>query len=331
MERLRRLAAHFLPVNRPKATVAVLGAAGGIGQPVALLLKLNPLIGDLRLYDIVNTPGVGADLSHINTGAKVTAFMGDAQLCDALSGCDLVIIPAGVPRKPGMTRDDLFNINAKIVKTLIEAVATYCPNAWIGIISNPVNSTVPIAAEVLKQKGVYDPLKLFGVTTLDVVRAETFVAEILGVDPKDVTVPVIGGHAGTTILPLLSQAMPALSLDDDKAKALMDRIQNAGTEVVNAKAGAGSATLSMAYAASEFADACLRALNGDTGVVLCTYVASNVTDLPFFASPVRLGKGGVEEFLPIGEMNKLEQENFEEMKGQLAINIKKGVDFVTGG
>lgn len=88
---------------------------------------------------------------------------------------DLVIIPAGVPRKPGMTRDDLFNINAGIVQTLVEGVAKHCPNAVVNIISNPVNSTVPIAAEVLKKAGVYNPRKLLGVTTLDVVRANTFV------------------------------------------------------------------------------------------------------------------------------------------------------------
>lgn len=77
--------------------------------------------------------------------------------------------------------------------------------AIVGIISNPVNSTVPIAAEVFKAAGTYDPKKLLGVTTLDVVRANTFVAEAKGLDVKDVDVPVVGGHAGTTILPLLSQ------------------------------------------------------------------------------------------------------------------------------
>lgn len=74
-----------------------------------------------------------------------------------------------------MTRDDLFNINAGIVKTLVEGVVKSCPTAILAIISNPVNSTVPIAAEVLKKAGVYDPKRLFGVTTLDVVRANTFV------------------------------------------------------------------------------------------------------------------------------------------------------------
>lgn len=77
--------------------------------------------------------------------------------------------------------------------------------AVLNIISNPVNSTVPIAAEILKAANVYDKKKLMGVTTLDVVRANTFVAEAKGLDLKDVDVPVVGGHAGTTILPLLSQ------------------------------------------------------------------------------------------------------------------------------
>ena len=81
----------------------------------------------------------------------------------------------------------------------------------MGIISNPVNSTVPIAAEVFKAAGTYDPKKLLGVTTLDVVRANTFVAEAKGLDVKDVDVPVVGGHAGTTILPLLSQVEALLS------------------------------------------------------------------------------------------------------------------------
>lgn len=101
--------------------------------------------------------------------------MGQNQLEDALTGMDLVIVPAGVPRKPGMTRDDLFNINAGIVKTLCEAIAKRCPKAIVNLISNPVNSTVPIAAEVFKRAGTYDPKRLLGVTMLDVVRANTFV------------------------------------------------------------------------------------------------------------------------------------------------------------
>ncbi|KAM3082252.1 hypothetical protein ACMFMG_004695 [Clarireedia jacksonii] len=148
-----------------------------------------------------------------------------------------------------MTRDDLFNINAGIVKTLIEAIAEVAPKAYILIISNPVNSTVPVAAEVLKAKGVFDAQRLFGVTTLDVVRAETFVAEIVGKDnPQELTIPVVGGHSGETIVPLFSQAKPSVTIPSEKLEALVKRVQFGGDEVVAAKDGAGSATLSMAYA-----------------------------------------------------------------------------------
>ncbi len=135
--------------------VAVLGASGGIGQPLALLLKLESKVTELSLFDVVRTPGVSADISHCCTPAKVAGFTGMEEIGGALSGSNLVVIPAGVPRKPGMTRDDLFNTNASIVKGLAEACAKHCPNAMFLVISNPVNSTVPIFAEVLKKQGQY--------------------------------------------------------------------------------------------------------------------------------------------------------------------------------
>merc|ERR1719352_1474412 len=212
--------------------VAVLGAAGGIGQPLAMLCKLSPNIDEVACYDVVGTPGVAADLSHCPTKATVTGNLpsvgtwppsGNAGLERALTGCDVVVIPAGVPRKPGMTRDDLFNTNASIVKTLVEGCGKYCPDATLAIISNPVNSTVPIAAEVLKKMGVYNPKKVCGVTTLDVCRANTFVAANQGMSPSDVNVTVIGGHAGITILPLLSQ-VPGATFSDADREALTVRI-----------------------------------------------------------------------------------------------------------
>ena len=184
------------------------------------------------------------------------------------------------------TEPTLPQVNASIVRDLITACGKHCPKAsllpvpsailqtyeplteppvqaWLNIISNPVNSTVPIAAEVLKGMGVYDKNKLFGVTTLDVVhlrsygalplppllqacaltpcpmqvRARTFFAEKTGTSVADVDVPVVGGHAGVTILPLLSQATPGHSLDQATIQALTKRIQDGGTEVVQAKAG----------------------------------------------------------------------------------------------
>ncbi|CAN1152013.1 Malate dehydrogenase, chloroplastic [Linum perenne] len=309
--------------------VAVLGAAGGIGQPLALLVKMSPMVSTLNLYDIANVKGVAADLSHCNTPAQVSDFTGPSELANCLKGVDVVVIPAGVPRKPGMTRDDLFNINASIVKSLVEAVADNCPDAFIHIISNPVNSTVPIAAEVLKQKGVYNPKKLFGVSTLDVVRANTFVAQKKNLRLIDVDVPVIGGHAGITILPLLSKAKPSVNFTDEEIHELTVRIQNAGTEVVEAKAGAGSATLSMAYAAARFVESSLRALDGDSDVYECAYVDSDLTDLPFFASRIKLGKKGVEALISsdLQGLTEYEQKAVEALKPELKASIEKGISF----
>ncbi|KAK3036239.1 hypothetical protein RJ639_030781 [Escallonia herrerae] len=316
---------------QPQASfkVAILGAAGGIGQPLALLVKMSPLVSVLHLYDIANVKGVAADLSHCNTPSQVLDFTGNSELADSLKGVDVVVIPAGVPRKPGMTRDDLFNINASIVKTLIEAVADNCPDAFIHIISNPVNSTVPIAAEVLRQKGVYDPKKLFGVTTLDVVRANTFVAQKKNLKLIDVDVPVIGGHAGITILPLLSKTKPSVSFTEEEVQELTVRIQNAGTEVVEAKAGAGSATLSMAYAAARFVESSLRALDGDGDVYECAYVQSELTELPYFASRIKLGRKGLEAIISsdLQGLTEYEEKALEALKPELKSSIEKGVAF----
>lgn len=95
--------ASLQPMVSASFKVAVLGAAGGIGQPLSLLVKMSPLVSKLHLYDIGNVKGVAADLSHCNTPSEAVAFTGPEQLADALRGVDVVIIPAGVPRKPGMT------------------------------------------------------------------------------------------------------------------------------------------------------------------------------------------------------------------------------------
>jgi len=308
--------------------VAVLGAAGGIGQPMSLLLKDSDHISHLSLFDVVNTPGVAADIGHINTRAKVTGHTGMDEVAEALEGCDIVVIPAGVPRKPGMTRDDLFNTNAGIVQSLADACAKTCPKAMLLIIANPVNSTVPIVAETFKKYGVYDPKRLFGVTTLDVVRANAFVAENQGWNPRTTNVKVIGGHAGTTILPLLSQVNGAKFSDEDIA-ALTKRIQFGGDEVVQAKDGAGSATLSMAYAGAHFTKRLLDAMNGEKNVVECSYTENNVTKLPFFSTPVTLGPNGVEQVHDFGKLSDVEQANFDSMIVDLEKQIAKGVAFAS--
>ncbi|MDO6545235.1 malate dehydrogenase [Photobacterium sanguinicancri] len=307
--------------------VAVIGAAGGIGQALALLLKNRlPAGSDLALYDIAPvTPGVAVDLSHIPTPVSIKGYCGEDPT-PALEGADVVLISAGVARKPGMDRADLFNVNAGIVKSLAEKIAVVCPKACVGIITNPVNTTVAIAADVLKKAGVYDKRKLFGVTTLDVIRSETFVAELKGTEPCNVRVPVIGGHSGVTILPLLSQ-VEGVEFTEAEVQALTPRIQNAGTEVVEAKAGGGSATLSMGQAACRFGLALVRALQGEESVVECAYVEGDGKHARFFAQPVLLGKEGVEEVMDYGSLSEFEQQALESMLETLQGDIAKGEEF----
>ena len=209
-----------------------------------------------------------------------------------------------------MTRDDLFNVstrrrvfvqrlmfsqtNASIVRDLASAIGRVAPTAHVLVISNPVNSTVPIVASTLAKAGVYNPSRVFGVTTLDVVRAARFTAGIAGVQPNDTPITVIGGHSGTTIVPLLSQSTYGKDIKGEEYDKLVYRIQFGGDEVVKAKDGAGSATLSMAYAGAKFTNALLRGLNGEKGVVTPTFVESPLfkeQGIDFFSSSVQLGVG----------------------------------------
>jgi malate dehydrogenase len=311
--------------------IAVLGAAGGIGQPLSLLLKNQlPKGSELALYDVApSTPGVAVDLSHIPTDVSVIGFTGDEGLVKAVSGASVVVIPAGMARKPGMDRSDLFKFNANIVKGLVEAVAKYSPSACIAIITNPVNTMVPLAAEVLKKAGCYDPKRLFGVTMLDTLRAETFWAEATGTDCRSTRIPVIGGHSGTTILPLFSQAAGYSAISAEQIEKLTVHVQNAGTEVVEAK-GSGSATLSMAAAGARFALAIVRGLNGEAGVVEPAYVASQSGYADFFAQPIVLGKEGLKDYLPIGKLSDYEEKALNGMLETLRKDIKQGVDFING-
>ncbi|KAJ2056608.1 Malate dehydrogenase, cytoplasmic [Coemansia sp. S146] len=326
---LKLAARSFSTATPQQSKVAVLGAAGGIGQPLSLLLKANARVTKLSLYDIHNTPGVAADVGHVNTLSEVTGYSAKDQdgLKKALEGAELVVIPAGVPRKPGMTRDDLFNTNAGIVRDLAQACAEVCPKAKLLIISNPVNSTVPIASEVFKKAGVYDAKKIFGVTSLDLVRASRFIGDKMG---KIVDVPVVGGHAGITIIPLFSQ-VKGLTLSNEERDALTHRVQFGGDEVVQAKDGLGSATLSMAYAGARFADSLLRANSGED-VLEWAFIRSDLfkkEGLEYFSTYVKLDKDGVKEILPLPEsISEYERELVQKAIPELKKSETKGASFV---
>jgi len=316
--------------------VCVCGGAGGIGQPLSMLMSMDPLVGELSIFDLsvamVPPAGVAADLGHIERKAKVNGYVMEVgknpidYTEECLKDCDLVLIPAGLPRKPGMTRDDLFKTNADIAKGLVEACAKYCPNAVVALIVNPVNSIVPAMAELWKKKGL-DVCKIVGVTTLDCVRANKFVSEMTGKSAKYVNVPVVGGHAGVTILPLFSQVGAMKGVDAEKIPDLDKRVQDAGTEVVNAKGGKGSATLSMAYAGARLGSSVLAGLAGRRRVE-CAYVASDVEEgFSYFTSKVVFGEKGVHKVLPVGKLNEHETKRMEEVKAQLKAEIETGVTY----
>ncbi|KAK9762842.1 hypothetical protein K7432_011029 [Basidiobolus ranarum] len=320
--------------------VAVLGAAGGIGQPLSLLLKQNTWISHLALYDIISVAGIAADLSHINTPSKVTAHLGPDNLKDAVVDAHIVIIPAGAPRKPGMFRNDLFKINAFIIRDLAIAASKYCPKAFMLVVTNPVNSTVPVVAGVFKKAGMYDPKRLFGVSTLDAVRASRFISEVnVELDPISTRVNVVGGHSGNTIVPLLSQLTATRDLNQEQIEALSYHIQFAGDEVIVAKGGITSATLSMAFAGNRFVSNILEAtVGGRTGIIEPAYVhlaadaegGSEVqkdTDCEYFAINVELGSGGIERIIPFGPISEYESRLLKEAILELQANIKLGNDF----
>ncbi|VFP80139.1 malate dehydrogenase [Candidatus Erwinia haradaeae] len=309
--------------------ITILGAAGGIGQALSLLLKLQlPKNSELSLYDVSPvTPGIALDLSHIPTSVLVNGFSGNSAE-SALKGANIVLISAGFARKPGMNRSDLLKLNANIICNLIEQIATTSPKALIAIITNPINTTVAIAAEVLKKAKVYNKNKLFGITTLDVIRANTFVSLLTDKNPEELNVTVIGGHSGVTILPLLSQIKGDTLLNQENINYLTKLIQTAGTKVLEAKSGGGSATLSMAHAATRFCLSLVRALNGENHIIECAYVEGNGEYARFFSQPLLFGKNGITEYLSIGTLSTFEQYALDNMLDQLKIDIKIGEEFV---
>ncbi|XP_068146875.1 uncharacterized protein [Drosophila tropicalis] len=304
--------------------VAIVGAGGGIGQPLSLLLRQSPGITELALHDLHGTKGLAADHSHICTRCQVSGYEGEGELETAVSKSDVVVVAAGMPRLPGMERDHLMAANGNVAIKVTNAISVACPHALVAFITNPINMIVPAAAEILKAAGTFSPERLFGITTLDVVRSKTFIAEHMQISPDTVNIPVIGGHAGKTILPLISQCQPHFKGNASDIEKLTCRIQEAGTEVVKAKAGKGSATLSMAFAGAKFVDSLLRALNGEEGLVECAYVASDLTDAPFFASPVELGKQGIKRYLDLPNLSESEKHALKKLLPVLQQNAIEG-------
>lgn len=327
------------PPKKPKTPaqgfkVCVCACTGGIGNPLSMLLALEPLVAELALYDLdtatMPASGVAADLGHFERRCKVKSYVlakrqPMEELEECFRGCHLVMVPVGAPRSANQERVELLKINAAIVKDIVEACAKFCPEAVVALIVNPMNSIVPAMARLYEIRGCV-PTKIIGVTSLDAVRANKFVHEATGVPVESIEVPVVGGHAGRTIVPLFSQDAAAAHLSLEDVRQLEARVQNAGREVVYAKNGKGSATLSMAYAAARLGRAVLQGLAGQPQDE-CAYVKSSVCELPFFASRVTFSRQGVERVHPLGKLSAYEQERLKEAKELLQTEIDEGLAY----
>ncbi|WP_316677819.1 malate dehydrogenase [uncultured Tolumonas sp.] len=280
--------------------ISIIGAAGGIGQATALLMSLNFNNVELSLFDIDDSVhGVGLDLSHIPSSVRVNTYSGYKNINDAISESDIIVITAGITRKPGMDRRELISANAKILYPIIEAIALNCPKAFICLVTNPINSLVPLAARILSKFSIFDAKKLFGVTTLDVLRAKSILEDKLNINVNYEDFYIMGGHSKSTILPVVNDKI--LKKMDSSSYAYDDfvsDVQNCGDAVVKEKRGRGSATLAMATAALKFVKSLCLAIEGQEDIIECAYVATtNKTISPFLAAPLHLTKTGWDSIL----------------------------------
>ncbi|KAM7355523.1 uncharacterized protein ACRADG_001551 [Cochliomyia hominivorax] len=300
--------------------VTIIGSAGGIGQALSMLIKADPLVTSLTLMDIQNTAGIAADISHIDTFSDVKSFTGAEHMEESLECCELVVIAAGIARSEKISPKDLFNANKELIHHVALAKAKICPEAFMAIITNPVNSLVPLAAETLKQAKAYDGKKLFGVTKLNTMRSRAVVADYSLIDPHKVKVNVIGGNSPETIVPLLYSASPKIQGDCDEMEKISERIRKSPIK------GKEFAQLSTAYAAATFCNSLLKALDGDRGVTDVAFVESAVfPEVKFFSSNIELNKSGVKDFEALPTMSAYEKDLLKKAISEIQKDIDHGV------
>ncbi len=255
--------------------IALVGA-GQIGGTMALL-AVQKNLGDVVMIDIAEGVPQGKALD-IAEGRPVIASSVDitgTNSYDDIVGADVVIVTAGLPRKPGMSRDDLIETNAKIIKDVATNLKAKAPNAFVIVVTNPLDAMV---YQMLKVTG-FKPEKVIGMAgVLDSSRFRAFVAMEAGVSPQDVVAMVLGGH-GDDMVPILSSCSVAgvpltKFLSQDKIDAIVSRTRKAGGEIVNLLK-TGSAFYSPGISAIEMAESylldqkrvlpCAALLNGEYG------------------------------------------------------------------
>ena len=280
-----------------RSKIGLVGA-GQIGGTLALLAGLKEL-GDIAIVDIAEgvPQGKGLDIAEAAPVEGFDSLITGSNDYAAIADSDVVIVTAGVPRKPGMSRDDLIATNAGIVKSVTDNVIAHSPNAIIIVVSNPLDVMTYVSYLTAK----VDSRRVFGMAgILDTARYRAFLAEALNVSPKDIQAVLMGGH-GDTMVPLprytTVSGIPVTELiDADKLDAIIERTKKGGGELVNLMGT--SAWYAPGAAAAQMVEAivrdqkrifpCCALLNGEYGL----------KDI-YLGVPVKLGKNGIEEIIEL--------------------------------
>lgn len=294
--------------------IALIGA-GNIGGTLALLAGLKEL-GDIVLFDIAEgiPQGKSLDIAESSPIEGFDAHVNGANDYAALADADVVIVTAGVARKPGMSRDDLVGINTKVMKQVGEGIKQNCPDAFVICITNPLDAMVG----VLQRASGLSPARVVGMAgILDSARFRFFLAEEFNVSVEDVTAFVLGGH-GDTMVPLVRYStvagIPVPDLIDmgwstsDKIQQIVQRTRDGGAEIVGLLK-TGSAFYAPASSAIQMADAFLK---DKKRLLPCAAFVDGAYGLEglYVGVPVIVGAGGVERIVEI-QLNDDEQEMFD--------------------
>ena len=294
--------------------ITVVGAGGNVGSTVAFAVAQRDFAKEVVMVDIEKKdgdktfyPSKGRALDQWETSPIAgfdTKLNGTVDYADT-KGSDVCVITAGVPRKPGMSRDDLLEINSNIVEEVSKKLVEYSPDTIIIVVSNPLD----VMTYVAHAASNLDSKKVMGMAgILDTARYRAFLAEELNVSPKDIQALLMGGH-GDTMVPLprytTVAGIPVTQLiDEDKLNAIVDRTKKGGGEIVGLMGT--SAWYAPGAAAAQMVEAimldqnrifpCAVQLNGEYGI----------EDL-FLGVPVKLGHGGIKEIIEV-DLNDEEQE-----------------------
>lgn len=300
--------------------VTVIGS-GNVGATVANVLAHKDLVKQVVLLDIQGNVAKGKALDmwqQAPVDYYSTHIMGTDSYEDTANS-DIVVITAGVPRKPGMTRDDLISTNAKIVASVTENIMKYSPNPIIIVVSNPLD----VMTYVAHQKSGLPASRVFGMAgILDTARYRAFLAEELKVSPKDIQAVLMGGH-GDTMVPLprytTVAGIPVTEMiDAEKLNAIVERTKDGGGELVRLMGT--SAWYAPGAAAAQMVEAILR---DENRIFECCIKLEGQYGLNgiYLGAPVKLGKNGIEAVIEL----KLNAEEMELVNGS-AVHVKTVMD-----